>query len=215
MSRISWGKPRIWAKDTDTNNAPWFELPTPVEGSTTLTPTKGDKIEAKIEGGEAEDVKYKRSTYQTVFNIRKAKDRNAPFPSVDGRVENHYALMLQPEDPTCEGFYISDNTVTVDDTYTAEEGAMWGIQMDALLDKSGGDTVKWGVVSVVGDQPVFTEGSSKEDTTYTAVSTSSSGYSNKNPKNEGWYERTGSDPYFYRQTWDETPMSGKTYYTKS
>lgn len=52
--------------------------------------------------------------------------------------------------------------------------------------------------------------------TYTAVSTSSSGYSNKNPKTEGWYERTGEEgSYQYRGTWDEEPVSDKTYYTKS
>lgn len=52
--------------------------------------------------------------------------------------------------------------------------------------------------------------------TYTAVSTSSTGYSTKNPKSEGWYERTGVSPdYYYRKTWDSTPYSGKTYYTRS
>lgn len=51
-------------------------------------------------------------------------------------------------------------------------------------------------------------------TTYTAVSTSSTGYSGKNPKNEGWYEKNGSDTE-YRLTWDAAVVDGKTYYTKS
>ena len=51
-------------------------------------------------------------------------------------------------------------------------------------------------------------------TTYTAVSTSSAGYSGKNPKNEGWYEKNGSDTE-YRLTWDAAVVDGKTYYTKS
>lgn len=51
-------------------------------------------------------------------------------------------------------------------------------------------------------------------TTYTAVSTSSTGYSSKNPKNEGWYEKNGSDTE-YRLTWDAAVVEGKTYYTKS
>lgn len=183
MSRISWGKPRIFVKDTDDNTAVWKELITPAEGSTTLTVTKGDKLEAKIEGGENEDVKYKRSTYQLAFNIRKGKLSNGnlrpkPFPSIDGRVEHHFAVLLQPEDPTCEGFYIADCTVTVDDTYDTTEGAMWQVLMDALKAEVG-DTVKWGVVTLAKtgtgssetDTIAFTEGSSHDTGEGTAAYT--------------------------------------------
>lgn len=164
MAKLSWGKPRIFVKDIDATNAQWSEVPTPVEGSTELTPTKGDKMEAPIEGGELEDVKYKRSTYVLSYNVRKAKGRTAPFPSTDGLVDHHYAIMLQPEDPTCEGFYIEGSTVGVDDTYTAADGAMWQIQHDAIKAASG-DTVKWGIVTVgTNNQPTFEEGSSDEDT---------------------------------------------------
>lgn len=172
MSRISWGKCRIFVKDNDATSANWKELITPAEGSTVLSVTKGDKLEAKIEGGENEDVKYKRSTYALAFNIRKGKLPNGnarpkPFPSIDGRVEHHFAVLLQPEDPTCEGFYIADCTVTVDDTYDTSEGGMWQIQMDALK-ADVGDTVKWGVVTLSKtgggssetDTIAFTEGSS-------------------------------------------------------
>lgn len=169
MSRISWGKPRLFVKDTDTAGSTWQELYTPVEDSTQLTVTKGDKMEARIEGGEAEDVKYKRSTYSVAFNIRKGKVggsstlRALPFHSIDGYVEKHFALLLQPEDPTCEGFYIGDSTVSIDDTFTAADGAMWQVQMDALK-AAKGDTVKWGVVTVSGaagsEKISFTEGSS-------------------------------------------------------
>lgn len=58
MAVIGWGKPRIFIKDLDAVSPAWEELPTPVEDSTQLTTTKGDKKEAKIEGGENEDVKY-------------------------------------------------------------------------------------------------------------------------------------------------------------
>lgn len=50
--------------------------------------------------------------------------------------------------------------------------------------------------------------------TYAAVSTSSSGYAEKNPKSEGWYEKDGTDDV-YRLTWDTEVVTGKTYYTKS
>ena len=147
MAKLSWGKPRIFVKDVDEQNAKWYELATPVEDSTELVPTKGDKLEAKVEGGENEDVKYKRSTYAVNFNIRKAKGRQAPFPACDGIVDHHFAILLQPEDVTVEGFYIEAATVSIDDTFTAGDGAMWQCIMEAIK-AAEGDTVKWGVVTL-------------------------------------------------------------------
>lgn len=161
MAKISWGKPRIFVKDVDDNTSNAYELATPVENSTQLTPTKGDKLEAKIEGGENEDVKFKRSTYALAYNIRKAKGRRAPFPARDGVVNHHYAIMLQPEDAECEGFYIESTTVSIDDTFTASDGAIWQIQHDAVAAATG-DTVKWGVVKLNGSSLTFTERSSVE-----------------------------------------------------
>ena len=46
--------------------------------------------------------------------------------------------------------------------------------------------------------------------TYDAVSDTTG----KNPANEGWYERSGTEPnYTYTVTSDTEPVSGKTYYT--
>lgn len=165
MANIAWGKPRIFVKDIDTTVAAeqkWVELPTPAENTTQLTPQKGDKLEAKIEGGENEDVKYKRSTYSLAFEIRKAKKRQAPFPSVDGVVDHHFAVLLQPEDPAVEGFYISGSTVSVDENYNASDGAKWVITMEAIK-ATVGDTVKWGIVNTeTAGKISFTEGSSSE-----------------------------------------------------
>ena len=58
---LSWGKCTIKiGKLQSSGEAPssWIDIPTPVENSTKLTPTKGAKKEAKIEGGENEAVKY-------------------------------------------------------------------------------------------------------------------------------------------------------------
>lgn len=183
MANIAWGKPRIWVKDiedkAETNK--WVELPTPVENSTELSAEKGDKLEARIEGGEYEDVKYKRSTYTLAFNIRKAKKRQAPFPSVDGVVDHHFAVLLQPEDPSVEGFYISSTTVNVDETFTAADGAMWVCQMEALK-AAKGDTVKWGIVDTATSGKIsFTEGSSAE----AAVDKESVASSDVDATNEG------------------------------
>ena len=147
MSNLSWGKPRIFVKDLDTENAPWKELNTPVQDSTELQSTKGDRMDAPIEGGENEETKYKDSSFAVVYNIRKYKGRAVPIPNKNGVAKKHYAFMLQPEDPTNIGFYIEKTTVSVDDTFTANDGAIWAIQHDALTATSG-NTVKWGTVAI-------------------------------------------------------------------
>lgn len=146
---LSWGKPRIFIKDLDTEGAKWEEVPTPVEDSTQLSTTKGDKKEAKVEGGENEDVKYKKNTYALVFNIRQAKNRKKIISDSDGVINNNYSVALQPEDPSIEGFVIDKAAVSVEDTWTAADGGVWVYTFDALkADK--GDQVKWGVVAVTG-----------------------------------------------------------------
>ena len=155
MAVISWGQPKIWIKKLATG-ATYQLLPTPVEDSTQLETTKGDKVEAKIEGGENEDVRVKRSTYALMLNIRKAKARVAPIASSDGLVTDNYEVILQPEDPDCPGFKIDKTTVSIVDSYTAADGAIWEMQFDALKPDSGA-TVKWGVVSGT-TTPSFHEG---------------------------------------------------------
>lgn len=145
----------------------WHELYTPIENSTQLNVTKGEKLEARIEGGGAEDVKYKRGTFGLAFNIRKGKvpgastARRLPFSSVDGYVNDQFAVLLQPEDPTCEGFLIERGTVTIDESYSSTDGGVWQIQIDAVKPASG-DTIKWGEVETVENTKKisFTEGSS-------------------------------------------------------
>lgn len=170
MSKVNWGIPRIFVKDNDDNAGAWYEIPTPAEDTTELTSSQGDKMEAKIEGGENEDVKYKRSTYELAYNVRMLKGRQSPFPISDGVVDHKYAVLLQPEDPDCEGFYIEGSTVTVDVNYSAADGSRWEVHHDALK-ASRGDTVKWGKVTLAttgeGAQATtkisFTEGSSHDN----------------------------------------------------
>lgn len=143
---LQWGKPTIFIKDLGTSGAKFKKLPTPVEDSTQLTPTRGDKMEATIEGGENEAVKYKRNKYELAYNIRMAKDRNPPVPATDGVVKNEYAVLLQPEDVTTNGFYIERTAVSYQDPFNASEGGIWQVIHDALSPESG-NTVKWGVVT--------------------------------------------------------------------
>lgn len=168
---LQWGKPKLFIKDLGTNGASWKLLPTPVENSTELTPQKGEKMEAPIEGGENEAVKYKRSKYELAYSIRMAKGRKPPVPATDGVVKNEYAVLLQPEDPTTNGFYIERTAVSYEDPFNASEGGMWKVLHDSLA-PSEGNTVKWGVVTVSSGKVSFTEDADMvaEDATQTTFS---------------------------------------------
>ena len=142
---LSWGKCTLFIlKSGETK---WKRLVTPVEDSTNLTPTQGDKLEAKIEGGENEAVKYKKNTYQLVYNIRKAQGRKQPIANTDGTVKDEYSVILLPEDATTDGFYIERTNANVQDSFTTAEGAIWQVTHDALAPTKG-NTVKWGKVTV-------------------------------------------------------------------
>ena len=62
-----------------------------------------------------------------------------------------------------------------------------------------------------GEIVIWTPYTSSATVSYSAVSTTTG----KNPADEGWYERSGSEgSYVYTLTTDTAPASGKTYYIK-
>lgn len=141
MAELSWGKPKIEFGLCGADGAApteWTKLPyDPVENSTKLTPTKGDKKEAKVEGGENEAVKYAKNTYAFEFEIRAAKGRTKPIEDEDGVVEGEYAFRLTPENAECEGFQIDRSVVSVEDTFDTEEGKKWKYTVDVLKPTTG------------------------------------------------------------------------------
>lgn len=149
MAVIGWGKCRIFIAKLGTGGTPgaWKEVPTPVEDSTSLTTTKGDKTEAKLEGGANEDVKYGRNTYALAYQIRVAKDKVMPFESNDGVVEGEYAVAVQPEDKDVPGIMIDKSVVSAEDTFSTAEGGAIIYTHDALQPAEGSQ-VKWGKIVV-------------------------------------------------------------------
>lgn len=133
---LSWGKPTITIDD----NA----IPTPVEDSTELTVEKGDKVEATIEGGGIEAIKYKESTYQLTFKIRRAKGRTFPLEIKKGLCDGEHKIVLKPETTGAPGFIIPRGVIAVDETYTPSDGAMWEVTVDALDPTDGvSEPVQW------------------------------------------------------------------------
>lgn len=150
MAVISWGKPRIKIGKYQANgNAPssWTEVPTPVEGSTELSVSKGDKKEAKIEGGEAEAVRYGANTYELLFSVRDAKDRTPFVTDVDGVIEGEYAIVLQPEDPKANGIQIDKCVLSAEVSYSSEEGIVRKYTASVLKPKTGSQ-VKFKVINI-------------------------------------------------------------------
>lgn len=152
MAVIGWGRPTIVISKLDTSGEPttWSEVPTPAEDTTSLTTTKGDKTEAKLEGGANEDVKYGRNTYALAYQIRVAKGKTMPFVAVDGVVDGEYAVAVQPEDPSVPGIMIKKSVVSAEDTYSTAEGGAIVYTHDALQPNEGSQ-VEWGVVNIQRD----------------------------------------------------------------
>lgn len=139
---VGWGKCSIIIKDLDAENAKWIKLPTPKDGTTTLTPTKGDKMTADIEGGGYEDVKYKESTYELAYTIRRALGRKKPMEDKNGVVAHKYAVFVQPENVKVAGPYIPESAVSLEDPFDTTDGGQLTYTHDAITPTTG-NTVKW------------------------------------------------------------------------
>jgi hypothetical protein len=166
---ISWGKPGIYIAEAGQalgNDYQWELLATPVEDSTNLTGTQGDKTEATIEGGEAEATKFKAATFELAMNVRMALENNnkhrlLPTPmyatkqvtisgsatdvvDLDNYSASSVAVVLIPEDDKAPGFYCPNASVSIMDTYTAADGAQWEIVLAPNVPSGGGKAVQFG-----------------------------------------------------------------------
>ena len=129
-------------KDLDTPSAKWTKLPTPKENTTKLTPTKGDKKEAPIEGGENEAVKYSANKYVLEYVLRRLAGRKKPYKDVNGVIQSHFAVFVQPEDISVPGPRIDETVVSLSDEFSTEEGGILTYNHDALKPETG-NIVKW------------------------------------------------------------------------
>jgi hypothetical protein len=143
MANLSWGKPTI--KFVDDKGAT-IDIKNIVEGSTQLIPTKGTRREAPLEGGGYADLAYNKNTYVFEFEIYAVKGESKPVVDVDGVVEKHYSVKLQPEDPTVEGIVIEEAAISVEETYSAEIGKKWKYTCDVITPETGA-SVKHEVVT--------------------------------------------------------------------
>lgn len=174
---LSWGKPRIFVKKLDSAGESTYqyrELPTPVDDSTNLETTEGDKTEAKIEGGEVEAVRYDKSTYKLTMQFRMKVGSKMPFENSDGVVTDNYEVVLAPEHAEAFGLQMKEAHVSIKSSFTTNDGVLVDVSFDALTqgkDESGKDIpqCQFGVVKVSGTETAgdlnveFTKITAEED----------------------------------------------------
>lgn len=146
MAVLSWGKPKLeYAKLVNgaipTTTGTWKLIDTPVENSTKLNVEKGEKKEAKEEGGGIVDVKVAKSKYSLEFELFAKKGKTKPIIDADGVVIDNYAIRLTPEDSTLKGYLIEKCSVSVEDSWDSENGGKWKYTFEALQPATG-STVK-------------------------------------------------------------------------
>lgn len=149
---LAWGKNRHWLTQL-VNGEPTgttVEIATPADGTLQLNPTKGDKKEAIVEGGDIEAVKFGSNKYEVVFEIRQGNDdgtpRRKPIEDIDGVIEGEYRYVCQPENTDVEGIVIDRCAVSCEDSLNMSDGGRWKYTLAAMKPKSGA-TVKWAKIT--------------------------------------------------------------------
>lgn len=153
MANIGWGKPSLFVKSRTIANALWRQLANPVEDTTSYETSKGDKLEAKVEGGKYEDVKYKENTGTLTFDIRVAKGRKKPFQDHDGVIDGEWEFALQPEDAAVPaGLYIKRAVISSEVKFASADGTTYTYTVEPLAPEAGGDALAVGTVTVSKDE---------------------------------------------------------------
>lgn len=141
MAVLSWGKPKLEIVKLVNGAIPstptWTVLDTPVENTTKLNVEKGERKEAKEEGGGIVDVKVAKSKYSLEFELFEKKGATKPIVDEDGVIADDYAIRLTPEDPTMTGRLIEKASVSVEDTWDSENGGKWKYTFEGLQPATG------------------------------------------------------------------------------
>ena len=141
MATISWGKSLLettTSKDGAPEGTPtWKTIDTPKDGTTKLTATAGQEIEALEEGGEVVDSRRSKNKYQLEFDLFVKKGKERAWEDNDGIIAGEHAFRLTPEDEGCEGFIIDRCTLSVEESFTTADGIMLHYVAKVLKPRTG------------------------------------------------------------------------------
>lgn len=144
---VGWGAPKIGLKKAGETEIKFFA--TPVEGTTTLEASQGDKMEAKIEGGTNEAVKYKANTYNLTFDVRQVPERTDPVEGLDGVVEGEYMVIIYPENDNAIHAVLKRTVINIQEKFDAENGLVRTYTFDVLKPSDGSSQVLLGTKAEV------------------------------------------------------------------
>lgn len=100
-------------------------------------------------------MRYNKNTYTLTFSIRMAEGRLKPIPSKDGVIPEEYAIALEPEAAEATGLKIDRCALSVEETWSAEDGGVWKYTAETLVPTSG-EQVKLVTVTYENGNPIFT-----------------------------------------------------------
>lgn len=133
---LSWGKCTIEATPitgTGASGSTKITFPTPVEDSTSLTTTQGDKNEARVEGGAVEAARYNANSYELTFQVRLHSGLVAPpLDGVDGVIPGEYKVTIIPENTAAPAVTINRASANVGINYSSDGGVMASYTFSSL-----------------------------------------------------------------------------------
>ncbi len=166
-----------------------------VENSASLSVEEGSEQEANIEGGKAEGRKQNPDKYIIEYDRRIGDENEVTL----GFVEDAGDIAIIPKNIGA----VYAELKNVSRKITLKQNTTDGLVAHYYY-KTKGSTDSNGNLDDVDIKK-----HTADNMEYTAVSSSSEGYNNKNPKEEGWFIKNGNS---YIHSWDTTPQSGTTYY---
>lgn len=139
---LAWGKCKVTAtplQNTGATSEAAVEFPTPVEDSTQLTTTQGDKNEARVEGGAVEAVRYNANSYELAFDIRlHSGQKTPPLDGQDGVIPGEYKVeIVSEENAEAPKVRINRASANVQLGYTADGGIIASYTFSALTNDDG------------------------------------------------------------------------------
>ena len=160
MINLMWGEALAATakKKPDGTYDEFKRWPECVENALNLITTKGEKKEAKVEGGGVEAVKRAKNVYGLEMSFRRGvvNGQVRKFPidddEIDGVVDGVYALRIQPEDKTSGGVSVMEVIISTEDTYTAADGAIKKVTFDFIKPEKDSEgkqkpTIDWSPIT--------------------------------------------------------------------
>jgi len=167
-----------------------------VDQSTSLSVEEGDEREALIEGGRAEARKKQPDKYILEFE-RRIGDPSEVSAEL-GFTEEVDSIEVIPENVGAVAVTLQNPSKYVSVSFDSADGCKAKYQY-----KTKGATDSNGKLT---DITFY----AKQAGTWTAVDSTATGYSSKNPKNEGWFVKNGS---VYIPALDTAVVENRVYYT--